>query len=66
MAEWLRVVKSADFIQAFNHFNAVSGVGSSPTRVHVRQAKILRVCQVVLLGVLTFLPHLLIGPSHMR
>ena len=38
----------------------------APLWPHVRQAKFsLRVCQVVFLGVLPFLPHLLIGPSHM-
>ena len=38
----------------------------APLCPHVRQAKFcLRVCKVVFLGVLPFLPHLLIGPSHM-
>ena len=34
--------------------------------VHVRQAKFLRVCQAFFLGVLLFMPHLLISLSHMR
>ena len=68
VAEWLRELI---FITALNQSiistNAVSGVGSSPTRVQCEtsQALLAGVPGVFVFGVLPFSPHLLISTSHM-
>ena len=61
MAERLR----APFLYHY-HLTAVSGVGTSPALATCETSQVLLAgSQVVFLGVLPFLPHLLTGPSHM-
>ena len=59
MAERLRAL-------FLNHSIILPLCGFEPRSGHMKQAKFcLRVCQVVFLEALPFLPHLLISPSHM-
>ena len=53
--------------ETLDHLNAVSGVGSSHALATCETVQVLLTgVSGVFLWVLTFLPHLLIGPSHMR
>ena len=58
------VVVSAVSLSLY-HLTAVSGVGSSPTLVTCETSQVLLAgVSGVFLGILPFLPHLLIGPSQ--